>query len=87
MRRGKGRQVSSPAAGAVLPPLTQTHERALVQAGVATLPLIGSITRGLQFLFVARRGTTGAHQVLLHAFSVVAIVSVVQTIMMFVQPA
>lgn len=30
------------------------------QAGVATLPLVGSITRALQFLFVARRGTTGA---------------------------
>ena len=33
-----------------------------LQAGVADLPLFGCITRGLQFLFVARRGTTGASQ-------------------------
>lgn len=30
----------------------------VAKAGVATLPLIGTITRGLQFLFVARSGTT-----------------------------
>ena len=33
-----------------------------LQAGVADLPLFGCITRGLQFLFVARRGTTGASE-------------------------
>ena len=33
-----------------------------MQAGVADLPLFGCITRGLQFLFVARRGTTGASE-------------------------
>ena len=31
----------------------------LAQADVATMPLVGTITRGLQFLFVARSGTTG----------------------------
>lgn len=31
----------------------------VAKAGVATLPLVGSITRALQFLFVARRSTTG----------------------------
>ena len=31
----------------------------VAKAGVATLPMIGAITRGLQFLFVTRSGTTG----------------------------
>ena len=34
----------------------------VAKAGVATLPMIGAITRGLQFLFVARSGTTGKMQ-------------------------
>ena len=32
----------------------------VAKADVAMLPIIGTITRGLQFLFVARSGTTGA---------------------------
>lgn len=39
----------------------------VAKAGVATLPFIGTITRGLQFLFVARSGTTGtAHRICSH---------------------
>ncbi len=34
----------------------------VAKADVATLPLIGTITRGMQFLFVARSGTTGDTQ-------------------------
>jgi 1-acyl-sn-glycerol-3-phosphate acyltransferase len=34
----------------------------VAKAGVATLPMIGAITRGLQFLFVARSGTTGVRR-------------------------
>lgn len=41
----------------------------VAKADVATLPIIGTITRGLQFLFVARSGTTGAAFVSTHNFS------------------